>query len=286
MAMSNGVQDLKSQHPEWGPWLAVVQVVLNEIADPGWDAMVPPAVAPETSKIPLLAEATLVVDRRSLERIFENLMRTASRGGTQKMATLQSVPYSGLDVLSLVEALLNQDDHRINESATTARADAEAFRAVTALLPMPFLQACSRRWKSSASWMEGYCPLCGAWPAYVEVRGIERNRYFRCAGCGSEWQAQCLFCPYCGMTDHRELASLVPEQGGSNSAVDACNRCLGYLKAFTKLQGSPPARIILEDLASVELDVAAAERGYKRPRGAGYCLNVRVTQSGGLHPLA
>jgi FdhE protein len=151
---------------------------------------------------------------------------------------------------------------------------------------MPFLHACSRRWKPAESWTEGYCPVCGAWPALAEVRGIERSRYFRCGGCGSEWQAQCLFCPYCGMTDHRELASLVPEHGGSNAAVDACNRCLGYVKTFTKLQGSPPARIILEDLASVELDVAAAERGYKRPRGAGYSLNVTVAANNGLHSLA
>jgi FdhE protein len=118
------------------------------------------------------------------------------------------------------------------------------------------------------------------------VRGIERSRYFRCAGCGSEWQTQSLFCPFCGTTDHRELASLIAEQGGLNSAVDACNRCLGYVKAFTRLQGTPPEGIILEDLASVELDVAAADAGYKRPHGAGYILKVRVTQNGGLQVSA
>jgi FdhE protein len=186
----------------------------------------------------------------------------------------------------VLEALLNQDEQRVNESASIAGVNPEAFRAVAALLPMPFLYACNRCWKAHESWMEGYCPVCGAWPAYVEVRGIERSRHFRCASCGSEWQAQCLFCPYCGMTDHRELASLVPEQGASHSAIDACNRCLGYVKAFTRLQGSPPAKIILEDLASVELDVAAVQHGYKRPRGAGYSLGVTVAPSNGLHPLA
>jgi hypothetical protein len=40
--------------------------------------------------------------------------------------------------------------------------------------------------------------------------------------------------------------------------------------------------VILDDLASVELDVVAAEQGYKRPQGAGYALNVSVTGSGRL----
>ena len=286
MAIHKSVEDLKRQHPEWGPWLAVVQEVLKEIADPKWDAMVPVGIAPSTKKVPLLAEATLALNQRSLDRVFQNLMRTASRSGTQELATLKTVPYAGLDVLSLLEALLNQEDDRINQSACAAGANAEAFCAVAALLPMPFLYACSRRFKPYESWMEGYCPVCGAWPAYAEVRGIERSRYFRCAGCGSEWQAQSLFCPFCGTTDYRELASLVAEQGGLNSAVDACNRCRGYVKAFTRLQGTPPAGIILEDLASVEMDVAAVDAGYKRPRGSGYNLKVTVTQNGGLQVSA
>jgi FdhE protein len=81
------------------------------------------------------------------------------------------------------------------------------------------------------------------------------------------------------MTDHKEQLSFVPEIS-SKSAIDACKRCLGYVKTFTTLQGSLPAKVILDDLASVELDVAAAEQGYRRPDGAGYSLNLMVTESG------
>jgi formate dehydrogenase maturation protein FdhE len=58
--------------------------------------------------------------------------------------------------------------------------------------------------------------------------------------------------------------------------IEACKRCLGYVKTFTKLQGSPAARVILDDLASVDLDVAAFEQGYRHPQGTGYALNVTV----------
>ena len=74
------------------------------------------------------------------------------------------------------------------------------------------------------------------------------------------------------MTDHNELVSLVPEQGGTTRVIEACKRCLGYVKTFTTLQGSPAAKVILDDLASVDLDIAALEHGYQRPHGTGYSL--------------
>ena len=55
MAIDSGLEDLKRQHPEWEPWLAVVQVILNEIGDPKWDAAVPVEVGHQQGKVPLLA---------------------------------------------------------------------------------------------------------------------------------------------------------------------------------------------------------------------------------------
>ena len=78
------------------------------------------------------------------------------------------------------------------------------------------------------------------------------------------------------MTDHNELVSLVPEKSGSNGVIDACKSCLGYVKTFTTLQGSAPVKVIVDDLASVDLDIAALESGYLRPVGAGYTLDVGV----------
>jgi FdhE protein len=198
------------------------------------------------------------------------------------MATLESALRAELNTLSLFKASLCQEDEAVKRTAAVLGTDPEAFQAVTALLPIPFLHACNRRWASAKfpGWVEGYCPTCGAWPAFAEVRGIERSRYFRCGRCGGEWQAHCLSCPYCGMTDHNELASLVPEKSGANVVIEACKRCLGYVKTFTRLQGSPPARVLLDDLASVDFDVAAFEQGYKRPEGPGYALSATVIENG------
>ena len=223
----------------------------------------------------------MVLERSLVRRLLAQLIQTAQRSGTSKMATLKPAVHAELNDLTLFEASLRQDMQHLSEIAAVIGADPEALQAVGSLLPVPLLQACNRHWARSIAkgWTEGYCPVCGAWPAFAEVRGIERSRYFRCGRCGGEWQAQCLFCPYCGTTDHNELCSLVPEKSGSNSVIEACKRCLGYVKAFTTLQGSQPTQVFLDDLASAHLDVAALDQGYKRPQGAGYCLDVVVTDN-------
>jgi FdhE protein len=213
--------------------------------------------------------------------LWAQLILVACRGQTPKLETLGAAARREPDHLTLFQASLHQDNGQLGKIAEALGTDCEALQAVANLLPVPLLQACNRHWSGSvkSDWVDGYCPICGAWPAFAEVRGIERSRYLRCGRCGAEWQMHCLFCPYCGTSDHNELLSLVAENNASNVVIDACKRCLGYVKSFTTLQGSPPAKVMLDDLASVELDVVAVERGYKRPQGTGYSLNVNVAAS-------
>jgi FdhE protein len=279
---------LKRQRPEWGPWLALVEEVLREAGTSGWDAAVPADVSlaagaqhaktAQQPTIPFLAGATLTVQTSSVRRIVKRLIAVASRGGTPKMATLESALDGNPDLLTLFQASLCQDGDRIKDWAARGNVDADAFQAVIALAAVPLLHACNRRWAPSIaeSWVEGYCSVCGSWPAFAEVRGIERSRHFRCGRCDGAWHARPLQCPYCGMRDHEALVSLVPEETGSQGLIEACTRCLGYVKVFTTLQGCPPGMVMLEDLSSVALDIAALEKGYSRPSGAGYPLEVTV----------
>jgi FdhE protein len=290
---------LKRQRPEWQPWLVVVEEIVRETGTPVWDAAVPadaPArssagsnagSSPGSNTVPLLAGATLALPMRSVHRLWERLIRIASRTGMPKMATLQSALHADGDTLSLLTAALCQDHDRLTDRAARSGADAEALHAVAALLPVPFLHACTRRWASalSDSWVEPYCPVCGAWPAFAEVRGIERSRSFRCGRCSAAWHARALWCPYCGTSDHDDLVALVPGKSGTNAVIDACTRCLGYVKTLTRLHGCPPGTVMLEDLASVDLDVAALDHGYRRPAGAGYTLTMTVTDTGATRRL-
>jgi FdhE protein len=273
-----GVQDLGRAYPEWQPWLTIVEEVLREATDSKWEVFVPELTQSRESKVPLLAGAKLALEMTVVSGWLERLMRIAYRSGAPKMSTLNGAKQARVNTIDLFRFSLCQNGKWLTEAAIDLGVDAGAFQAVAALVPVPFLQACNRRWQQSIneSWIEGYCPVCGAWPAFAEVRGIERSRYLRCGRCGGGWQAQCLSCPYCGMTDHEELVSLVPEKNGLNAVIDACKRCLGYVKTFTTLQGSPPAKVMVDDLARVDLDIAALEQGYRRPEGVGYSLDIVV----------
>jgi FdhE protein len=286
------VDRLKRDRPEWAPWLAVVDEIARETSARQWDAVVPADVPPSRPATPLLAGLTLTVPRRAVHRLFERVVRIASHGGTTRMRTLEAALDPGIDALALFSSALCQDEV-VEKTAVARGADADALQAVATLLPVPFLHAVRRRFAAAVpvSWSEGYCPLCGSWPAFAEVRGIERSRHHRCGRCASEWHARALRCPYCAMHDHDELVTLVPEKGSTpgpgapaeteaQGVIEACRRCLGYLKTFTRLQGCSPETVMLEDLASVALDVAALEQGYRRPPGAGYPLGITVTDGG------
>jgi FdhE protein len=272
------VDRLKQQRPEWAPWLEVVHEILRETKERRWESAVPEEPPSHALDAPLLSEASLVVDPASIRRLLRRLVGVASRGGTPKMSTLEAAVQQDIDLGALFQAAISQDHQRVRPLAAASGADAEALEAVAALLPVPFLQACNARWASAiaGSWIAGYCPVCGSWPAFAEVRGIERSRHFRCGRCGGEWHAQLLRCAYCDNHDHDEFVSLVPEKAGAGAAIEACMRCRGYVKVFTRLQGCGAASVIIEDLESVDFDLAAIDEGYERPPGPGRHLNVTV----------
>lgn len=274
MTPAQRIDELRTRNPEWAPWLAVISALVEEIGAPAWDAMVPQRTQPRSPAVPLLAGQVLQPRRDAIVHAYRVLARTARDSGSPAFATLSDTK---VDALALFQVAVNRDGERLRAFAPDAGADPAAFEALALLLPIPFFHACSRRWgaRDCAGWNAGYCGVCGAWPAYAEVLGIERTRHLRCGQCGSGWEMHGLTCVYCGMTDHTELASLVSEDGGA-ATIDACKRCLGYLKVFTRLQGIAPAEVIIDDLASAELDVAATVRGYKRPAGTGCTLQVTL----------
>jgi FdhE protein len=274
-APASHLQNLRSDHPEWNPWLAVVDRTLEEATNSRWESFVP-TVSQRQAHAPLLAETAMVLPIALLEDWTRRLFRSAAAGDTAEMATLRATAKSAVEAVQLFRAALCQDAEKLQAFARRSQADAKAFQSVAELLPIPFLQACGRRLAPrEQSWMEGYCPTCGAWPAFAEIRGIERARYLRCGRCGDEWQIHWLQCPFCGEDDHEQLLSLVPQKGDAR-AIEACKRCEGYIKSFTTLQGADRLAVLVNDLASIDLDIAAVEHGYSRPPGPGYLLNVTV----------
>src|SRR5204862_549354 len=110
---------------------------------------------------------------------------------------------------------------------------------------------------------------------------LERKRWLRCGRCGSGWEREWLRCPFCDEQSHEQLGYLAPEEGEATRKVEVCDSCKGYLKAHATVSALPPCAVLLEDLTTVPLDVAALDRGYRRPERPGYALEARVEDGGG-----
>jgi FdhE protein len=141
------------------------------------------------------------------------------------------------------------------------------LRGLAPLIAMPLLQACRRAWTDQmpGTWPHGHCPICGAWPTLAEVRGLDGARHLRCRCCGGDWATEWLRCPFCGEHDHTQLGSLISADDLEREKIEVCDRCYGYLKTITTFAPIRPEQVVLQDLATVVLDVAAVARGYLPP---------------------
>jgi FdhE protein len=116
--------------------------------------------------------------------------------------------------------------------------------------------------REGVAWERGYCPTCGGWPLLAEFRGLEQTRWLRCGLCAAGWEAARLWCPYCGNRDHDRLAFLHAEGEETRYRASACDACRGYVKTLTTLSPIPPLHLLIADVVTLHLDLAAAERGY------------------------
>ena len=151
------------------------------------------------------------------------------------------------------------------------------FWALT-LAALPLLHACARALAAHVppSWQRGWCPVCGAWPALAEMRGIERDRRLRCGCCAADWSLPVLHCAFCDEVDHHRLGFLIVEGETQLGRVETCETCHGYLKTVMTLSTLAPRVLARHDLASVAIDLAVQDRGYARPTRPGWVPNVHV----------
>jgi FdhE protein len=272
---------LAREHPEWRGWLDVMRAALNQAADPVWSRVV---VTPGSDpRAPWLTGACVEMSERLARRWLRDLMALALRAPADGPGTPTRAPRGGgsLDAAGFLRAAVELDLDALDAVGAAAGIDGGLARALAHPVALPVLAACAARAGTRAGWDRGYCPVCGAWPALAELRGLEASRQLRCARCGADWATAWLTCVFCGNDDHRELAGLVSEAAGAMRRVDTCTRCRGYLKSVTTLTARSHAEVVIEDMATVPYDVSALGEGACRPAGLATPLGVDLRLTGG-----
>ena len=269
---------LARSQPEAGPWLALLTEVARESGAPQWESAAAGTAlrSRQPRPLPLLAGAAVPLDERVVAEWIGRLFALAGNAGPD--ATSLAEAADRVDARALLAAAINQDGHRLSTHALALAVDPDVLAAIAQLAAVPLLQACRRRLASavSADWDDGCCPICGAWPALAESRGLQRERRLRCARCGADWAAVAMRCPYCRNGDHQHLGSLISETQGEGRKVDTCDRCRGYVKSVATLRPWAADEVPLADLATVDLDIAALERDFARPEAPAVALDVRL----------
>ena len=109
-------------------------------------------------------------------------------------------------------------------------------------------------------------PACGDRPVVGVLReeGHGARRSLACGRCATEWAYTRLSCPGCGEHRFESLPVYTAEQFG-HIRVEACDSCRRFLKTVD-LTKDGLAVPLVDDLASLSLDLWARSQGYERLR--------------------
>ncbi|WP_134703361.1 formate dehydrogenase accessory protein FdhE [Ammoniphilus sp. YIM 78166] len=131
---------------------------------------------------------------------------------------------------------------------------------------LPTLNQINKEWTRGFSiddWNQGYCPVCGSHPIMAEYRDSEKFRFLRCGSCACDWVFSRVGCPQCHNRDYHTLDYLYRE-GESKYRVDVCEKCHSYVKGVNALSAQEYPHLLIEDVATIHLDLMAQEHGYSR----------------------
>jgi FdhE protein len=118
--------------------------------------------------------------------------------------------------------------------------------------------------------LEGYtyplCPFCNRKPALAILRpqGDGGRRSLLCGFCLSEWEFRRIVCAGCGQEDHAKLPVYTAESF-PYIRVECCDACQTYIKSIDMTKDGL-AEPMVDELASIPLDLWAQERGYSKLR--------------------
>lgn len=259
--------------PDLAPALALqrrlIRLLIDAAADLD-DADMPsidlqPISAKWTRGLPVLRNESIVIPSRA-KTILPALCSALAEGGAGDSAVHigAAIAAGSIDADSLLRVSLARNQKAIRTSALHMGFAPDLLWLIGELASSPLAYQLQIRaaLPPIENWRRGYCPMCGSWPVLIEsTAGISTPR---CSFCAFGWPLQPHCCIYCGNTDHT-FRSASPDPAHAERRVDLCGSCSGYTKVIETATPTPFPLLAIEDLATIDLDQGAMERGYKRP---------------------
>jgi len=175
---------------------------------------------------------------------------------------LRLVAREGPDALAQVAEALLATPVRWSEAVQAPATPAESF--FPRVIQQANQEALARRNSVLRDSVQPICPFCGSKPlvAILRPEGEGGKRSLLCGVCFTEWDFRRLFCPNCGEEDKDKLP-VYTAQEFPHIRVEACDSCRVYIKSVD-LTRNGLAVPEVDELASIALDLWAAENGYTK----------------------
>ncbi len=213
---------------------------------------------------------------RSQARVFEQFVRAVAPGATDVIAdTAQRLLATRSVAVSVLEAFVQRQS--LDDLATSVGCGAVPLELFPHAFTQAVLEAAVASRRPEATDLRGEkagpdaspaaCPCCG-WPPLATVlrdqAELKGARALVCSLCATEWPIPRSTCPHCGEVEPTQLEYHIAESW-PHLRVEECRSCGVYAKAVDlRIDGA--AQPLVDELASVELDLWADERGLDKLR--------------------
>jgi hypothetical protein len=111
-----------------------------------------------------------------------------------------------------------------------------------------------------SGWVHGHCPVCGGEPDLAVITPAA-ERLLICGRCLARWRFDQIMCPFCRNAERSRITSFTSRDG--RYRLSACDVCERYIKAYDARGASRPVMPPVDSVATLPLDAAAMQRGYK-----------------------
>ncbi len=269
------IEQLKKKRPGYGEILDFYQKIREAQDDAKTSLRTDPIKLKQESKkllakegFSLIQKEDFPVDAEGSVKLFQSICQIG------KEANLHMAE----EVRKIVDAIENKKlelrklfkkgvkEKKVQQAADDCGLDQKVFSFLIQSSIKPSIEAGVEQLRNeldSEAGPKGYCPICGSLPSLSLLKEEVGKRYLLCSYCGYQWRIDRLLCPFCNNKDQESLHYLFAE-GEEAYRIDLCDKCHRYIKTidYRNLAESDP---ILEDLATLHLDILASQKGYKRP---------------------
>lgn len=217
---------------------------------------------------PLITPENLTVDSSVCSAYLEGAISALSRLGNEASDDLLKIKVaintSSFDLGTMFRSILEGRRSVIDEAARVTDVPAPLLEYILAIPLKASLELFAEGVSSDAlaSWVEGYCPVCGSQAGMAEMAGEEGKRYLFCSACTFRWPFKRLKCPYCENEEVGDVSYFVVGEGATR--VDTCKSCNSYIKTRDSRKGNADIPIEVEDLLTIHLDILATKEGFER----------------------